>query len=113
MKIKVKEEEYEKVAALPKPKRALPKRPNGFWKTMMKTVSVPELRKVHFTYRKEGMERLEADEPALYLMNHSSIIDLKIATAIISPRPFNIVCTSDGFVGKEDLMRNLGCIPTR
>ena len=29
------------------------------------------------------------------------------------PRPFNIVCTSDGFVGKEWLMRHLGCIPTQ
>ena len=32
---------------------------------------------------------------------------------MLYPRPFNIVCTSDGFVGKAGLMRALGCIPTR
>ena len=46
-------------------------------------------------------------------MNHPSFIDLKIASTILYPRPFNIVCTSDGFVGKDWLMRHLGCIPTQ
>lgn len=46
-------------------------------------------------------------------MNHSSFIDLKIASTVLYPSPLNIVCTSDGFVGKERLMRSLGCIPTR
>jgi 1-acyl-sn-glycerol-3-phosphate acyltransferase len=59
------------------------------------------------------MERLGKNEPALFLMNHSSFIDLKIAASVLYPRPFNIVCTSDGFVGKNALMRNIGCIPTK
>ena len=59
------------------------------------------------------MERLGSDEPCLVLMNHSCFLDLKIAAAVLYPRPFNIVCTSDGFVGKAGLMRALGCIPTR
>lgn len=59
------------------------------------------------------MERLKDKEPCLFLMNHSSFIDLKIAAAILYPRPFNIVCTSDGFVGKKWLMRQLGCIPAK
>ena len=59
------------------------------------------------------MERLKEDEPCLILMNHSSFIDLKIASTILASRPFNIVCTSDGFVGKEWLMRHIGCIPTQ
>ena len=59
------------------------------------------------------MERLGKNEPCLYLMNHSSFIDLKIAATLIYPRPFNIVFTSDGFVGKELLMRAFGCIPTQ
>lgn len=45
-------------------------------------------------------------------MNHSSFIDLKIAGTIIYPEPFNIVCTADALIGREWLMRNLGCIPT-
>ena len=50
--------------------------------------------------------------PYFILMNHSSFIDLEIAYRIFFPKPFNIICTSDGFVGKSLLMRLLGCIPT-
>lgn len=50
--------------------------------------------------------------PWLVLMNHSSFLDFEIAAKILWPRPFNIVATSDGFVGREWLMRSLGCIPT-
>ncbi len=46
-------------------------------------------------------------------MNHSSFIDLKIASALLFPRKYNIVMTSDGFVGKNLLMRLVGCIPTQ
>ena len=45
-------------------------------------------------------------------MNHCSFIDLEIAATILYPRPFNIICTSDGFVGKDWLMHTIGCIPT-
>lgn len=46
-------------------------------------------------------------------MNHSSFIDLKIASRLLVTRPFHVICTSDGFVGKRWLMRLIGCIPTR
>jgi hypothetical protein len=46
-------------------------------------------------------------------MNHSSFVDMKIASRILYPKKYNIVCTDDGFVGKEWLMRFLGCISTR
>ena len=59
------------------------------------------------------MERLKPDQPCLILMNHSSFIDLKIIAWIFSKRPYQIVCTLDGFVGKKWLMRMLGCIPTK
>lgn len=103
---------YEKVAALKKEKRFRPLKPCLAVRALLKAVSVPELKKVDFDCEKIGMEKLGSDEPALFLMNHSSFIDLKIAAAELYPRPFNIVCTSDGFVGKKNLMRALGCIPT-
>lgn len=59
------------------------------------------------------MDKLDKDEPCLVLMNHSSFIDLKIAIRLLCTRPFHIICTSDGFVGKRWLMRSLGCIPAR
>ncbi len=109
MKIK----SYEEVLALPKRVHRNPKKPGVIFRKLMKMVSAPELKAVHFTYNSIGMERLGTEEPCLILMNHSSFIDLKIAATVLYPRPFNIVCTSDGPVGKEWLMRSMGCIPTQ
>lgn len=112
MKIKVKEKSYEEVLALPAHQHKKPLKQSIFWRTLLRTVSTPDLLATRFKCQKIGMERLGKKEPALFLMNHSSFIDLKIASAILYPRPFNIVCTTDGFVGKNILMRLLGCIPT-
>ena len=112
MKIKTKALSYDAVLALPRHKKFHPKRPNILFRTLLKAVSLPELFSVGFKCQKIGMERLGKKEPAVFLMNHSSFIDLKIAASILYPRAFNIVTTTDGFVGKNMLMRNLGCIPT-
>lgn len=112
MKIKVKDKSYAEVLRIPRPQRKKPLRPSLFFRALLKTVSAPELKDTSFSCREIGMEKLGKDEPCLYLMNHSCFLDLKIASTILYPRPFNIVCTSDGFVGKEWLMRRLGCIPT-
>ncbi len=113
MKIKAKKLDYEKVLKLPPKPHRRPKKPNILFRTLMRILSAPDLKATHFKAKKIGMERLEKREPCLYLMNHSAFIDLKIASKLLYPRPYNIVCTSDGFVGKEWLMRNLGCIPTQ
>ena len=113
MKIKVKNVSYDYVASLPPPPHIKPKKPNILFRTLLKIVSTPDLIATKFKCKKIGMEKLGRREPALILMNHSSFIDLKIASSILYPRPFNIVCTSDGFVGKKWLMRQLGCIPTQ
>lgn len=113
MKIKVKEKKYEDVLAMRVGRHKLPRRPGILFRMLLKAFSAPELRATNFNYRKIGMERLGKREPCLILMNHSSFIDLKIAATILYPRAFNIVCTSDGFVGKNWLMRAIGCIPTK
>lgn len=98
---------------LPAMKHRKPLKPNLLFRTLLLVLSAFDLWATHFQYEEKGMEKLGKDEPCLILMNHSSFIDLKIASTIFYSRPFNIVCTSDGFVGKEWLMRLLGCIPTR
>ncbi|MDY2611876.1 MAG: 1-acyl-sn-glycerol-3-phosphate acyltransferase [Oscillospiraceae bacterium] len=113
MKIKVTDKSYEQVPALPQEEHRKPLKPSIFFRTLLKLLSAADLKATNFHCRSIGMERLGADEPCLFLMNHSSFIDLKIASTILYPRPFNIVCTSDGFVGKAWLMRHLGCIPTQ
>lgn len=112
MKIKVKEASYEQVMAKKRPKHRKPVRQSMALRTLMKTLSASELKKVNFTYTKEDMEDVE-HTPCLVLMNHSSFIDLEIASTLLYPDPFHIICTSDGFVGKYKLMRNVGCIPTQ
>ena len=113
MKIKIKSKSYEEVMALPVEPHVKPKKPSILFRTLLKIVSTPDLIATRFRCKRIGMEKLGRRQPCLYLMNHSSFIDLKIASSILYPRPFNIVCTSDGFVGKRWLMRNLGCIPTQ
>lgn len=113
MKIKVKKMKYEDVLALPKEKTYKPLRQHFVFRTLLRVLSMVDLFVTRFECNKIGMEKLGKDEPCLVLMNHSSFIDLKIASTILYPRPFNIVCTSDGFVGKRWLMRLLGCIPTK
>lgn len=113
MKIKVQEKSYEDVLAMPVGLHRLPVRPGILFRTLLKVLSKSELKETNFTCREIGMEKLGKHEPCLILMNHSSFIDLKIAATILYPRPFNIVCTSDGFVGKNWLMRAIGCIPTK
>ena len=113
MKIKIKEMPIEDVLARPVGLHWNPVKPLGIFRLLLKLLSLPDLWATHFRYRVIGMERLEKGEPCLVLMNHSSFIDLKIAAAILYPRPFNTVCTSDGFVGKDWLMRAIGCIPTK
>ena len=112
MKIKTKKITYEQLMKMPGRSHHDPVRPIRGLRWLVKALSASELKKAGFTYSLHGMERLGAEEPCLILMNHSSFIDLKIAETVMYPRPLNIICTSDGLVGKEWLMRQVGCIPT-
>jgi hypothetical protein len=111
MKIKTMRRSYEEVMSLPRPKHKKPWKPTLLMGTVMRLASAPDLWATHFTYTRD--KKSEPKEPCLILMNHSSFIDLKMATAILYPKPFGIVCTTDGMVGKGLLMRSLGCIPTQ
>ena len=112
MKTVVKELSYEKVLALKAEKSRKPIRPGLFWRRLMVLLGKGELKATNFKANYIGMEKLGKREPCLILMNHSCFTDLLIAETVFAKRPMNIVCTSDGFVGKNWLMRHLGCIPT-
>ena len=111
MKIKTRALSYDEVMALPRPAPQPPRKPDLLMRTLVRAAGAADLRAAHFSYRCERMEELGAG-PYLILMNHSSFIDLEIVSRIFYPKPYCIVCTSDGFVGKEGLMRRIGCIPT-
>ena len=103
---------YDEVVALPRPPHKKPIKPNIFFRTLIRVLSAKDLIPIKFSFVKKDMEKA-GKGPYLILMNHSCFLDLEIASAIFYPMPYGIVTTSDGFVGKAWLMRQIGCIPTQ
>ncbi len=112
MKIKTKKVTYEEAMAISIPKRKKLPTPSFLFKALIRLLSIPDLVATKFSYTKSRMEKA-GKGPYLILMNHSSFIDLKIASKIFFWKPYYIVCTSDGFIGKNWLMRRIGCIPAK
>ena len=112
MKIKTAQTTWEHVQSIPKPQRKPLQKPSFLFRALIRLLAIPDLLATHFSYEKKDMEKA-GNGPYLILMNHSSFIDLKIASKLLFPKPYYIVSTSDGFIGKEWLMRNIGCIPTK
>ncbi len=112
MKIKTKKSDYESVMARKPYVRKKPLKTSPLFRFLLKALSSYDLKAVSFSCVKVNMESITDDEPLLVLMNHSSFIDLEIALSVLYPRAVNIVCEADGFIGKEWLMRHIGCIPT-
>ncbi len=112
--MKIKTIRLSPVEALAKPKlrHFKPQKPWWILGLLIRLISIPDLLATRFKFTKERMD-LVGKEPCLILMNHSSFIDLEIAYRIFFPKPFCIVSTTDGMVGKYWLMRKLGCIPTQ
>ena len=117
MKTTVKKMDFDKVMALPRYPHKTPKKPHMFWRLLIRLLTVFGMAGTKFTYESERMELLGKDEPCLILMNHSCFLDMQIAQRIMFPRPMNIICTSDAFVGlwglMEWVMRQIGCVPTQ
>ncbi len=113
MKIKTKKSTYDKVIAIKPSEHKKPKKQSAFFRFVIKWYTFFDLKRVGFRYKEIGMEKLGKDEPCLILMNHSSFVDLEIVGRLFGNRPYQIVCTQDGFVGKNWLMRTLGCIATK
>ena len=117
MKTMVKTLDYEKVMALKRPAYQKPKKPNLFWRLLIRVLCFFGMMGSGFRYESEGLEKLGKNEPCLVLMNHTCFLDMEIAQRILFPRPLNIVCSNDGFIGfwglMEWLMRCIGCVPTQ
>lgn len=116
MKIQTKKMDYDKVMALPRYQRKAPKKPNIFWRTLIRLLTIFGMMGTKFKYETEGLEGLK-DEPCLILMNHSCFLDMQIAYRVLYPKHFCIIATSDAFVGFWGfmgwLLRTIGCIPTQ
>ena len=51
--------------------------------------------------------------PYLLLCNHNAFFDFKVAMTAIFPHPANPIVAIDGFIGREQLLRRVGCICKR
>ena len=115
MKTVTKKSTYEEVMAMERTKHRNPMRPIFLLQILIRLLTFFDMLSLGFSRKDHGMEKLEKDEPCLILMNHSSFLDLEIASRLFFPKRYAIVTTSDGFVGwlMRILMPLLGCIPTQ
>ena len=117
MKTTIKQMDYEKVMALPRPKHKRPKKPSLFWRVLIRLLTIIGMMGTKFQYETVGFEKIGKDEPCLILMNHTCFQDMEVAHRILFPRAFHIVASNDGFLGlfglMEWVMRQIGCIPTQ
>lgn len=59
----------------------------------------------------DGTENMKG--PFLLLCNHNAFLDFKIASTLLGKNKANYVVAVDGFIGREGIMRNVGCIGKR
>ncbi len=112
MKIKIRNTSWEKLDSLPKIPYHKPLPPLFLLRLLIRILSIPALWETRFSYQDLRGDRKE-EGPYLILMNHSSFLDLKMASKILFPHPYAIVSTTDAFIGKSLLMRLIGCVATQ
>ena len=117
MKTTIKTLSYDRVMALPRPRYQKPRKPNLFWRTLIRVLCFFGMMGSGFRYETEGMEKIGKNQPCLILMNHTCFLDMEVAYRILYPRALNIVSSNDGFIGMGGfmawLMRTIGCVPTQ
>ena len=80
-------------------------------KPITKLLSWPDMIRHKPEIRRHGTEGLKP--PYLLLCNHNAFMDFKVATQVIYPNSANYVVAIDGFIGREWLLRAVGCICKR
>ena len=86
-------------------------RQRNYLRPLTWAVSFPEVWSHKTKITKVNMEGLKP--PYILLCNHNAFYDFKVATAAIFPARANYVVAIDGFIGREWLMRKVGCICKR
>lgn len=74
-------------------------------------LSLPVLWKHKLKINKQGMEKLKP--PYVLLSTHHAFVDFKVTTMAIFPHRANYIVAIDGFIGREGLLRNVGCVCKR
>lgn len=89
----------------------LPRKAKWYLQVVAWVLSYPETFVTKAKIRKYNMKGLKG--PYILLCNHNSFLDFKVATRAVFPRRSNYVVAIDGFINREEIMRNVGCLGTR
>jgi DNA-directed RNA polymerase subunit RPC12/RpoP len=88
-----------------------PQRQKNYLRPVTWLLSFPSVWKHRLKVNKVNMRGLKP--PYVLLSNHTSFMDFKVMTAAIFPHRANYVVAIDGFIGRETLLRKVGCICKR
>ena len=88
-----------------------PNKTKWFLKPLTWILSVPELIATRNKVFKHNMQHVKG--AYLLLCNHNSFLDFKVAVKAIFPRSANYIVAVDGFIGREKLLRDVGCLLKR
>ncbi|NLN82066.1 MAG: 1-acyl-sn-glycerol-3-phosphate acyltransferase [Clostridiales bacterium] len=92
--------------------RRHPLKTSWYLKPLKKLLCAPAIWKYKPVISYEnGVENLKG--PFLMLCNHNSFLDFKIASTLLGKNDANYVVAIDGFIGREWLLRRVGCICKR
>ena len=90
---------------------APPVRTKWYLRPITYLLSAPDVKKHGCIITKKGVEDLKP--PFVLLCNHNAFMDFKVATKAIYPWRANYVVAIDGYIGREKLLRDVGCICKR
>ncbi|MBO4422534.1 MAG: 1-acyl-sn-glycerol-3-phosphate acyltransferase [Clostridia bacterium] len=92
-------------------RKAPPRRTKWYLRPVTYILSAPDVKKHGLIIKKTGVDGLKP--PYLLLCNHNAFMDFKAATKAIYPHRANYIVAIDGFIGREKLLRDVGCICKR
>ncbi len=88
-----------------------PVRTRWYLRPLTWLLSAPDVIRHRSSIRKVGMENVKP--PYVLLCNHNAFLDFKVATMAMFPHRANYIVAIDGFIGREQLLRDVGCICKR
>ncbi|MDY0024064.1 MAG: hypothetical protein RBR66_03945, partial [Candidatus Izemoplasmatales bacterium] len=91
--------------------KSMPKRAKWYLQVLAWILTIPETIIRRGKIVKVNMKKVKG--PYVLLCNHNSFFDFKVATRAFFPHRANYVVAVDGFINRENLMRNVGCLGKR
>ncbi len=88
-----------------------PTRTKWYLMPLIAALSYPATIRHRTKLQKIGMDGVRP--PYLLLCNHNAFMDFKVASRAMFPHRANYVVAIDGFIGRERLLRNVGCLCKR